>query len=81
MDRAELFSGDTVFYRGFISLLSTPLNDLQNYSKGLQKLDGLAVDGLYPGHLLWVINGGQQYIDIANAAFKSGRLPTPKPFS
>ena len=79
--RKELFSGDTVFYRGFISLLSTPLNDLQNYSKGLRKLDGLAVDGLYPGHLLWVINDAQQYIDTANAAFKSGKLPKPKPFS
>ncbi len=79
--RRELFSGDTVFYKGFISVLAPPLNDLARYPQGLRALDGLNVDGLYPGHLMWVLKDGQQYIDIANRAFAAHQMPVNKPFS
>ena len=79
--RRDLFSGDEVFYKGFISVLGVPLNDLQNYPDGLRKLAGLRVDGLFPGHLMWVLRGGQQFIDIANKAFAANLLPVNKPFS
>ncbi|MDL2317611.1 MBL fold metallo-hydrolase [Eubacteriales bacterium OttesenSCG-928-A19] len=79
--RRELFSGDTVFYKGFISVLGVPLNDLAHYPEGMRALDGLRVDGLYPGHLMWVLQGGQAYIDIANAAFSAHQMPVNKPFS
>lgn len=79
--RRELFSGDTVFYKGFISVLVPPLNDLQHYPQGIRALAGMSIDGLYPGHLMWVLEGGQQYIDIANAAFSAHQMPANKPFS
>jgi glyoxylase-like metal-dependent hydrolase (beta-lactamase superfamily II) len=79
--RGDLFSGDTVFYKGFISLLAPPFNDLAHYPKGIAALSGLKVDGLFPGHLMWVLSGGQQYIDIAHRAFSSNSMPVPKPFS
>lgn len=79
--RRELFSGDTVFYKGFISVLSPPLNDLQNYPKGLSALSGLQIDGLFPSHLMWVLKNGQQFIDIANNSFRDYKMPVNKPFS
>jgi hypothetical protein len=79
--RRDLFSGDEVFYKGFISVLGVPLNDLKNYPDGLRKLAGLRVDGLFPGHLMWVLRGGQQFIDIANKAFAANQMPVNKPFS
>ena len=79
--RRELFSGDTVFYKGFISVLGVPLNDLAHYPQGMRALDGLRADGLYPGHLMWVLRGGQAYIDIANEAFAAHQMPVNKPFS
>ncbi|MEG0494473.1 MAG: MBL fold metallo-hydrolase [Clostridia bacterium] len=79
--RRELFSGDTIFYKGFISVLAPPLNDLQHYPQGLKALHALNVDGLYPGHLMWVLQNGQQYIDTAIEAFENGQMPPNKPFS
>lgn len=80
-DRKDLFSGDTVFYKGFISVLHPALNDLKHYPEGIHALAGLGVDGLFPGHLMWVRSGGQQYIDIADQAFCAGQMPVNKPFS
>jgi glyoxylase-like metal-dependent hydrolase (beta-lactamase superfamily II) len=79
--RKELFSGDEVFYKGFISVLSPPLTDLQHYPQGIQALSALRVDGLYPGHLIWVLQNGQQYIDIVHKAFCEHQMPVNKPFS
>lgn len=79
--RRDLFSGDTVFYKGFISVLGPKLNDLKHYPEGIAALSGLDVDGLFPGHLMWVLKGGQQYIDIAHRAFAARQLPVNKPFS
>lgn len=76
-----LFSGDEIFYKGFISVLAPPLNDLAHYPQGLEALGGLEIDGLFPGHLMWVLKGGQQYIDIARQAFAEMRMPVNKPFS
>lgn len=79
--RKDLFSGDTVFYRGFISVLHPALSDMEHYPQGIRALSGLGIDGLFPGHLMWVLSGGQQYIDIADRAFREGQVPENKPFS
>ena len=76
-----LFSGDTIFYKGFISLLSPPFSDLALYRQGIAKLTGKRVDGLFPGHLMWVLKEGQSYIDIAAKKFYNLQRPELKPFS
>jgi len=76
-----LFSGDTVFYKGFISVLSPPFSDLTAYRQNLKKLADRGVEGLFPGHLMWVLKGGQKFIDMAVQSFEEYRLPTIKPFS
>ncbi len=77
----HLFVGDTVFYKGFISLLSPPLSDYKAYPAGLQKLSGRGVDGLFPGHLTWTLQGGQAHIDMAIYNFAQKLRPELKPFS
>ena len=71
-----LFTGDTVFLRGLISLLNAPGSSLQDYCQGIKKLANLNVDALLPGHLGFCLKGGQKHIDQAIEAFED--LPVPK---
>ena len=75
------FTGDTVFYRGMISVLAPPFSDLTGFRKGLEPLGGLDIQGLFPGHLMWVLKEGQRHIDIAREALAHGQMPAQKPFS
>lgn len=74
--RTYLFTGDTVFLRGLISLLNAPGSSLQDYNQGIRKLAGLSVDALLPGHLGFCLGSGQAHVDKAIEAFRD--LPVPK---
>jgi glyoxylase-like metal-dependent hydrolase (beta-lactamase superfamily II) len=74
-----LFSGDTVFWGGYISLLNTPGSDITSYRESIQKLADLKVDLLLPGHQLWDLRRGQRHIDTAIERFRGSRLPPNKP--
>ncbi len=74
--RRALFSGDVIYPGGVIGLGNWPGSDLHAYERGLQKLAGLKIDALFPGHLLWTIHGGQEHIDKALHAFQ-GLWPPP----
>ena len=76
-----LFTGDTVFYNGFISILSPPFSYYDGYRDALLSLRDKKADGLYPSHLMWTTRGGQQHIDMAIARCLSFNLPFIKPFS
>jgi glyoxylase-like metal-dependent hydrolase (beta-lactamase superfamily II) len=67
--RKVLFSGDVVYHNGLISVGNWPGTDVLAYQENLKKLDGLGVDALLAGHLLWTVRGGQAHIDKANRAF------------
>lgn len=71
-----LFTGDTVFLRGLISLLNAPGSSVQDYCQSIKKLANLNVDALLPGHLGFCMGGGQKHIDQAIEAFED--LPVPK---
>jgi len=70
-----LFTGDTVFLRGHISLLNAPGSSLEDYRHGINKLANLGVDALLPGHLCFCLRGGQSHIDDAIIAFRDLRVP------
>lgn len=70
-----LFSGDTVFWGGYISLINTPGSDLREYRESMPKLRGLGVDALFPGHFLWDLRRGQRQLDIAIERFQGSVLP------
>lgn len=77
----QLFSGDEVFYRGFISVLTPPFSDFEHYYDGLKKLKGRRIDGLFPSHLMWTLQKGQKHIDMALEDFETVQRPRLKPFS
>jgi len=71
----SLFTGDTVFLGGFLSLLNCPGSEMKDYRDNLHKLSGLNITGLFPGHHLWTIKNGQKHIDLAVERLKSSGLP------
>lgn len=79
--RKNLFTGDEVFYQGFVSVLTAPFSDFEHYYDGLKRLAGRGVEGLFPGHLMWTLQNGQRYIDKALWDFEVPQRPNLKPFS
>ncbi len=77
----HLFTGDAVFYRGQISLLSPPLSDYEHYRQGIMRLADMSIDGLFPSHLMWTLQQGQKHIDIAIQHFEQSLRPELKLYS
>ena len=70
-----LFTGDAVFYGGVLGVINVPGSGMDGYRSDLGKLQGLAVEGLFPGHGLVTLKGGQEHIDRAIESLKKGILP------
>ena len=70
-----LFTGDAVFYGGVLGVINLGGSGMEGYRSDLGKLQGLAVDGLFPGHGLLTLQGGQKHIDRAIEFSKKGFLP------
>jgi glyoxylase-like metal-dependent hydrolase (beta-lactamase superfamily II) len=70
-----LFSGDTVFWGGLIQLLNTPGSEISAYRRGVQALDGLGIECLFPGHGMWALEKGQAHIDKMLHYFKRSAVP------
>ena len=58
-----LFSGDVVFYGGVLGVINAEGSGMEGYRSDLPKLGGLGVEGLFPGHGLFTLCGGQRHID------------------
>ena len=63
--RRNLFCGDVLFYGGIIGLINAPGSTMEGYRKDLKRLSKLDIDGLFPGHFLFTVSGGQRHIDAA----------------
>lgn len=70
-ERTCLFSGDTVFLSGAISLLNCEGSSLAGYRRHIGRLADLGVEALMPGHGGFCLRGGQSHIDEAIDALKS----------
>ena len=70
-----IFTGDTVFAEGIIGMLNCEGSDLSDYRKYLNRLAGLSVDLLFPGHRVFVLSGGQSHIDQAIESVGLIQLP------
>ena len=64
-ERVLLFSGDTVFWGGTIGLGNWAGSSLADYREAIGRLSGLGVEGLFPGHYMWTLTGGQAFLDAA----------------
>lgn len=73
--RRNLFCGDVLFYGGIIGLINAPGSTMEGYRRDLEKLSGLNVEGLFPGHMLFTVKGGQRHIDAAIEQCARGSIP------
>jgi len=69
--RTCLFTGDTVFLLGTISLLNCDDSSLVGYRRDIKRLADLDVEALFPGHGGFCLGKGQSHIDKAIEAFES----------
>lgn len=74
-DRTLLFSGDTIFHGGRISLQDTHDCDVPAYTKSIRRLAGLEFDMLFPGHGLWSLTNGQRHLRQAMSFLDRLLLP------
>lgn len=70
--RRCLFNGDTFYWGGVLGMLNYPGSDLREYHRSLPRLRGLGIEGLYPGHGLFCVTGGQAVADAALNNLKAG---------
>lgn len=69
-----LFAGDVVFYGGVLGVINADGSGMEGYRKDLPKLGGLEIDGLFPGHGIFTLRGGQRHIDCAIRRLEEGFL-------
>jgi glyoxylase-like metal-dependent hydrolase (beta-lactamase superfamily II) len=72
---SALFTGDVVFMNGILGLLNHPDSHLEQYREAFARLQGLSIDLLLPGHMLFFLRDGQRHIDLAADALKGGFVP------
>lgn len=70
-----LFSGDTIFSDGKISMIHTQDFDLHKLANSIKKLAILDVDYLLPGHYHFTIQNGSEHIKIARKIFENMGIP------
>lgn len=70
-----LFSGDTVFFGGKISMISSQDFNVQKLKNSINKLSRLKVNTLLPGHFNFALNNGSSHISIANEIFNQMGIP------
>jgi len=73
--RRLLFSGDTIFCGGKILLSNIKDCDVQDYVRSILSLAKLDFEGLFPGHQLWVVRGGNDHVIAARSCLDRLLLP------
>lgn len=73
--RWNLFAGDLLSFNGLISLQNIPGADIGRYSRSVLGLEGLHVDGFFPGHGCFSLSGGGVHVAKAAAKFRTLGVP------
>jgi glyoxylase-like metal-dependent hydrolase (beta-lactamase superfamily II) len=73
--RRHLLAGDLIFHGGRVALQTIWDCSIQELAASLERLDGLAVETLLPGHGLLPLRAGQGHIERALAIIR--RLGVP----
>jgi hydroxyacylglutathione hydrolase len=71
------FCGDALFWGGKILLQNTWDCSLQESIRSVEKLAALSLDGLYPGHVSFVLKDARRHVDQAMRSI-AGLLPPPQ---
>jgi glyoxylase-like metal-dependent hydrolase (beta-lactamase superfamily II) len=70
-----MFAGDVVFYGGILGVINVDGSGMEGYRADLSKLNGLGVEGFFPGHGIFTLHGGQRHIDKAIEQMANGFMP------
>ncbi len=70
-----LFTGDVVFMNGILGLLNHPDSRLSDYRESFARLRDLQVDMLFPGHMLFFVQGAERHLALAAEALEGGFVP------
>ena len=73
--RRYLFSGDSIYLDGKLSLINCYGSTMEGYRNSIHKLKNLQVDALIPSHFRLTMQDGQQHIDKAILALSFSSLP------
>lgn len=71
-ETADLISGDTVFSDGAFGRYDFPGGSRSTLAQSLDRLTGLKVNGLYPGHGIPARESGERFIRAAVTLIRSG---------
>lgn len=63
--RTTVFCGDAFFFGGRILLQDTWDCSVHDSIRTVERLEALSVDGLFPGHLTFAVNGGRRHTEKA----------------
>jgi glyoxylase-like metal-dependent hydrolase (beta-lactamase superfamily II) len=73
--RLVAFTGDLVFSRGRVAVLSTVDSRPAALGGSIRRLAELGPDALLPGHGSFVLSGASDHLAVAVSAFNAGGLP------
>jgi len=73
--KPALFSADVIFYGGVLGVINAEGSGMSGYRADLRKLSNLGIEGLFPGHGLFTLRGGQRHIDVALEQLEKGFIP------
>ncbi len=74
-NKKYLFSGDSIYLEGKLSLINCYGSTMEGYRKNIHKLAGRNIDALIPSHYRFTLSGGQNHIDQAIEALEYSSLP------
>lgn len=70
-----LFTGDTVFAGGLVSVLNLPGSEASAYRSSLPRLAAVSADGFFPGHGTFAVSGGMRHVHLAAERLLSSVIP------
>lgn len=73
--RESMFTGDCVFAAGQVLIQSVYDVSIYPYKLGMNRIAELNVESLFPGHGVFVMEGGIDHIKMAAAKFNMGLVP------
>lgn len=73
--RRYLFSGDSIYLDGYLSLINCYGSTMEGYRRNIGKLAGREIDALIPSHYRFTMSGGQRHVDQAIQALEYSSLP------
>ena len=70
-----LFSGDFVFSHGQVLIQSLYDVSIYPYAEAMRRIAKMPIEEIFPGHGVFCLENGVEYVKAAEAKFNSGLLP------